>query len=207
MSDKNKMVLFSSFILLALTFVFFTQKGNGVTQVNPTKSEQSTLSVATSAKTEKLSPLPNSSEPKKVEAVIKELELICKNSKSKLRGALSSGAKPVTEQLAKNLHYKRGGEIFRLRVFTKDTPENSYKKLIFYKEDADGFAQIQEIPKEDQRNPSTETIKKYLSGGEIIYDERDTRLGIDGVEVNYTQVNGEIVKVTSGALNCHYDKP
>ncbi len=44
-----------------------------------------------------------------------------------------------------NLHFKKEGEVFRLREFNDDGPNGDVRKLILYKEDSEGFADIQQI--------------------------------------------------------------
>ncbi len=114
--------------------------------------------------------------------------------------------KASKETLARNLHFKRGGEIFRLRLFLEDGKEGTFEKLILLKENAEGFPVIQKIAEQDQINPSKEVWEKYLKGGEIIYKEIDQRLSIGGREVTFTHVNGKLVKAVSSAGDCFFEE-
>jgi hypothetical protein len=58
---------------------------------------------------------------------------------------------PSVEQMEKlppaweNIHFKKDGQIYRLREFNDDGPNGDIRKLILYKEDADEFAHIEKI--------------------------------------------------------------
>ncbi|OIQ19721.1 MAG: hypothetical protein BM556_04360 [Bacteriovorax sp. MedPE-SWde] len=71
-----------------------------------------------------------------------------------VRDCVLSEAPQVSRLLAKldtalpawqNLHFKKEGEVFRLREFNDDGPNGDVRKLILYKEDSEGFADIQQI--------------------------------------------------------------
>lgn len=111
-----------------------------------------------------------------------------------------------TSQLARNIHFKRDGEIFRLRTFLEDGGQQSYKKLVLFKEDNDGFPQYQKVPKEDQVNPSSLVINRYLLGSEIIYDEMDNEITLSRGEIRYTLLNGKIVKILAPSFNCNFEE-
>lgn len=101
------------------------------------------------------------------------------------------------EAFAENTHFKKNGEVYRIRVFVEDGQNTSFKKLVFFKEDEDGFPQI--ISTKGLINPSKEQIAELLKGGEVIHREADISIELkDGRSFNYSEVNGEIVKVLDG---------
>lgn len=146
-----------------------------------------------------------SSDSMPLNKTLKKIKALCPKSEDKFRSAPETPISKV--QLARNLHFKKNGEIFRLRTFLKDTQESTFTKLVFYKEDSAGFAVIQKIPEQDQINPSKETQMKYLGNGEVIYDEKDIRLSFKKFEINYSVINDEVVKIVAPKLNCYFDKP
>ena len=111
-----------------------------------------------------------------------------------------------TSRMARNIHFKKGEEVYRLRVFLEDSAEKSFEKLVFYKEDSDGFAKYQKIPKADEINPSDDTIRKYIKEFEIIYDESDMSLKTDKGSVFYTLLNGELVKALAPQFDCYFER-
>ncbi len=101
------------------------------------------------------------------------------------------------EAFAENTHFKRDGEVYRIRIFVEDGRNTSYKKLVFFKEDEDGFPQI--IKEKELINPTQEQIDALLAKSEIIHNESDVSIELkDGRVFNYSQVNGEITKVLDG---------
>jgi hypothetical protein len=145
----------------------------------------------------------NNSLPK--DDVLRKIQTLCINLKKAEQ--LKSSDIDDTMQLAKNLHFKKNGHIFRLRIFLEDSEESSYEKLVFYKEDDEGFPRYEKNPKSHERNPSPELIKSYLADSEIIYDEQDIRLTVGEHQIDYTTINSEVVKIASSSLKCFYDKP
>lgn len=124
------------------------------------------------------------------------------------RGNNSAVSNPVGDlnvravnTIAQNIHFRRNGETYRLRKFIEDGKEGSYEKLVFYKEDPDGFARIVAIPKEDEVNPTDETLKKYLRGGKIIYEEGDYQAQTNKGEILFTLQQGKLTK-TLGLSVC-----
>jgi hypothetical protein len=111
------------------------------------------------------------------------------------------------EELATNIHLKKDGSTFRLRVFTEDAENGSYKKLMYYKEDSEGFPQVIEIPSDKSTNPTEEYLESLLQGSEIIYESADLRFALkDGRTVSLTKENDEYIKFTSEKDNCTYEK-
>ncbi|TNF01082.1 MAG: hypothetical protein EP326_05220 [Deltaproteobacteria bacterium] len=101
------------------------------------------------------------------------------------------------EAFAENTHFKKNGEVYRIRVFVEDGQNTSFKKLVFFKEDEDGFPRI--ISTKGLINPTKEQIGELLKGGEVIHREADISIELkDGRAFNYSEVNGEIVKVLDG---------
>ena len=102
------------------------------------------------------------------------------------------------EVFASNTHFKKDGEVYRIRVFVEDGQNTSFKKLVFFKEDDDGFPRI--IKDKQKINPSEEEIKSYLEGAEVIHQEADVSIELkDGRSFNYSEVNGKVTKVLEGA--------
>ena len=58
-----------------------------------------------------------------------------------------------------------------VRVFNDDGPKGTYRRLILYKEDEQGFPRKQEIPKDHEFTPNKEIIESYISEGELVYNE------------------------------------
>ncbi len=111
------------------------------------------------------------------------------------------------ESLAHNLHYKKEGEVFRIRVFLEDGDNGSFQKLVHYKEDRDGFPQIQPLPKDKEREPSAEYLKSFYKDAQILHDEKDYRLELkDGREISISEINGKIVKLNSQQDDCLIEK-
>jgi hypothetical protein len=102
------------------------------------------------------------------------------------------------EVFASNTHFKKDGEVYRIRVFVEDGQNTSFKKLVFFKEDDDGFPRI--IKDKQKINPSEEEIKSYLEGAAVIHQEADVSIELkDGRSFNYSEVNGKVTKVLDGA--------
>ena len=111
------------------------------------------------------------------------------------------------EELAINTHFQKDGEVFRLRIFIDDATNGSYKKLVFYKEDADGFPLMIKTPLEKSTNPTDSYIKSFLNGSEILHISKDLRLELkDGRSLTVTEENGEIIKLNSEQDNCLFEK-
>lgn len=111
------------------------------------------------------------------------------------------------EEFATNLHIKKDGSTYRLRVFTEDAENGSYKKLMYYKEDSEGFPQVIEIPADKSTNPTEEYLESLIQGSEIIHEAADVRFSLkDGRTVSLTKENGEYTKFTSKKDNCYYEK-
>jgi hypothetical protein len=111
------------------------------------------------------------------------------------------------EELAKNTHFKKNGEVYRLRIFIDDATNGSYKKLVFYKEDQEGFPEIVNTSGNKAITPSNEYIQSFLEGGEVIYESQDMRLELKDQRVlTVTEENGEIVKLNSEQDNCLFEK-
>jgi hypothetical protein len=79
------------------------------------------------------------------------------------------------QRLAKNIHFRKNGQVFRVRIFLEDGEQGTYEKLVYYKEDKDGFPRIVPLDDELAIRPTKKTIDTLLEGGEIIYDETETR--------------------------------
>lgn len=111
------------------------------------------------------------------------------------------------EIFASNTHFKKNGEIYRLRVFSEDSGNGSFKKLIYYKEDDSGFAEVVETPKDKSTNPTEEYIESFFENGEIIQETADIHLELrDGRTITLTEENGEFTKYKSSKENCFYEK-
>ncbi|MBK26696.1 MAG: hypothetical protein CME70_22035 [Halobacteriovorax sp.] len=111
------------------------------------------------------------------------------------------------ESLAHNIHYRKDGEVFRVRVFLEDGNNGSFQKLVHYKEDKDGFPHILPLPKGKEREPSAEYLKSFYAGAEILHDEKDYRLELkDGREISISEINGKIVKLNSEQDDCLIEK-
>lgn len=111
------------------------------------------------------------------------------------------------EELARNIHYRKSGEVFRLRIFIEDADNGSYRKLVHYKEDADGFPQILKLPEGKEIGPTDTYIQSFLSSSEIIHREKDYRLKLkDGRELRVSEQNGVITKLSSNSDDCFFDQ-
>lgn len=124
----------------------------------------------------------------------------------KIKNHISNVNPSNTSRMARNIHFKKDEEVYRLRVFLEDSAEKSFEKLVFFKEDADGFAEYQKIPKADEINPSDETIRKYIKEYEIIYDESDMSLKTKKGSIFYTLLNGELVKALAPQFDCDFER-
>jgi len=103
----------------------------------------------------------------------------------------------VQEAFAENTHFRKEGEVYRIRVFVEEGQNTSFKKLVLLKEDDDGFPKI--VKGSQINNPTKEQIEEILSGGEVIHHEADISLELkDGRFFNYSEVNGQVTKVLDG---------
>lgn len=109
--------------------------------------------------------------------------------------------------LARNRHFEKDGEIFRVRTFIEDADNGSYTKLVLYKEDEDGFPRIQKLPKGSEVDPTEKYILSFIKGGNVIHVEEDYRAILsDGTELTYSSINGKIVKINSQRDECSVQK-
>jgi hypothetical protein len=67
-----------------------------------------------------------------------------------------------------NIHFRKGGVVFRIREFNDDGPNGDVRKLILYKEDEDGFAHIEKIW---ESGDFERTRQKLLANTEQIHKE------------------------------------
>lgn len=103
----------------------------------------------------------------------------------------------VQEAFAENTHFRKDGDVFRIRVFVEEGQNTSYKKLVLLKEDDDGFPRI--VKGSQINNPTQEQIQEILAEGEVIHREEDVSLELkDGRFFNYSKVNGKVTKVLDG---------
>ncbi len=110
------------------------------------------------------------------------------------------------EELATNLHFVIEGEIFRIRMFIEDASYGSYRKLVYYKEDSQGFPVNIRIPIEHSTNPTDQIIESYIKGGKIVYESADRRINLkDGRSMTYSVLDGELTKFNSDRDNCYFE--
>ena len=111
------------------------------------------------------------------------------------------------EELARNVHYRKNGDIYRLRTFIEDADNGSYRKLVHYKEDADGFPQLLKLPEGKEVEPTAAYINSFLAANEIIHLEKDYRLKLkDGRYISVSEKNGIITKLNSNSDNCFFEQ-
>ena len=128
----------------------------------------------------------------------------------KLREVLNREDKIVDyEPFARNYHYQRNGEIYRIRVFTEDGENGGFSKIVYYKEDSDGFPIIEKTKEiRVQRNKNlnqtiNEEIDKTIGGSQIIYNAQDIHYTMNsGQEMSVSFENNKIKKIIAKDISC-----
>lgn len=196
---KKTILILSIFILGAL----LTWKASPLlekqvateTKSSPTNSPQNTQN-NTKKKDKKLSPHEESAHKKIMAEGLKfcpELEKLM-TKEDKITDSHTFGH---------NIHFKKGNEVHRIRIFTEDGAEGSFEKLVYFVEDQDGFPQIRPIDNKKSVNPSEDYILSLLQGTQTIYDSLDVTYFLNsGKSFNASYVNGKITKVTAQQVNC-----
>ena len=98
-----------------------------------------------------------------------------------------------------NIHFKKNGDIFRLRLFTDDGENGEYRKLVLMKEGPDGFPDIIEKREISPDDNELEVVKNYFKGGEVIYREEAVSFGEDYFAKT---IDGKIVELQSNGKRC-----
>jgi hypothetical protein len=76
------------------------------------------------------------------------------------------------EDLWSNFHIELpNGTVQRVRIFNADGENASYRKLVLFEENEDGFPVKIKLANSESINPTPETISKYKNRGKIIYKE------------------------------------
>lgn len=117
---------------------------------------------------------------------------------------------PERRVLWTNVHLEaEDGTIYRVRTFVDDGPNTSVQRLALYKEDDHGFPELITLPEEQRTNPSEETLKAYLTLGEVIHREDAVGLEAQGQDFFFEIHNDQLIRldITSpeGHLNCLFE--
>lgn len=102
--------------------------------------------------------------------------------------------KKVGSQLPawENLHFKKNGEIYRIREFNDDGPNGDIRKLILYKEDKDEFAHIEKVWKSGD---FSKIRAELLSESEIIHREKAVIIDHKEKNIFVELVNSKITRL------------
>lgn len=185
MTRKQKVVTVCGF-LGAITLFIFLQREEVAKLISTQTSETSKILEAPASDSEGSSDSSTLKETHSVSSFCDDVE------------PFSTADVARAEVFASNTHFKKDGEVYRIRVFVEDGQNTSFKKLVFFKEDDDGFPRI--IKDKQKINPSEEEIKSYLEGAAVIHQEADVSIELkDGRSFNYSEVNGKVTKVLDGA--------
>jgi len=99
------------------------------------------------------------------------------------------------------------GVVQRIRVFNEDGENGSFKKLVLFQEDEDGFPVKLKLEESISTNPSSELVESYRAKGKVIYDEVATSIVLnDGHEIFEKTIDGKVIEKykegPSGRTNC-----
>ncbi|EQC49920.1 hypothetical protein M899_3009 [Bacteriovorax sp. BSW11_IV] len=109
-----------------------------------------------------------------------------------------------------NIHFEaKDGSLMRLRVFMDDGPNGERKKLVLFKEDADGFPNPVIIDEKDIWEPSMETIGKYIADNKVLFDELAEAMVFENGDVFLKKVGGKImeaqINTATGNTQCKFE--
>ncbi len=189
---KLSIILIISLTLIILLKIFFKNE-----QV--ASDEQKTIG----SKTLQLSlkeKLANKSNLSTNVALLEQVQVACKRS--------VNIQNDETRLLWFNIHIQLpSGVVQRIRVFNEDGENGSFRKLVLFQEDEDGFPVKLELNESESINPSLQTINKYKSRGQIIYNELATSTIINNATELFLQtIDGKIKKKylegPTGRQNC-----
>ncbi len=202
--DKKKAIgILIVFILIGCVLSYFSQRTKKINNANHIKTGTVHNSSATKNVTPKKVNLPSSSKREKFAQLKNDALSFCPQLANEINANEKDQNVQAVEQFGHNLHFKKNGEIYRIRIFTEDSTEGSYQKLVYYKEDSDGFPQIIPIQEEESINPSKKQINSYLDSAQIIYESQDLNIQLSsGKSFSVTLENGTITRVNSSTAHC-----
>lgn len=176
---------------------------------------QSNNRLSNNTSVSKVSQLSKNSQPVKKKKISLATERIFKDQYQKIYNDLNEfcpeftsvmGEKQLpiqSEQFAYNLHFKKEDGIYRIRIFLEDGDEGSFEKLVTYKEDRDGFAQILPLSHREERDTSQKHIQELVDDSEIIYESKDLALTFEnGREYSLSLVNGKPTRLSGADILC-----
>lgn len=102
-----------------------------------------------------------------------------------------------------NIHLeKNDGHTYKIRVFNSDSENGVVRKLVYFKDDDEGFPQILK----KHLRPTSDLFTAYMKNGKIIYNEVATRYITDtGVEVFVQKIDDEIKRLKFSFMNKEID--
>jgi len=202
--DKKKAIgILIVFILIGCILSYFSQRTKKINNANRIKTGTTHNSSATNNISAKRVDLPPPREKEKFAQLKNNALSFCPQLANEINEDEKDENIQAVEEFGHNLHFKKNGEIYRIRIFTEDSAEGSYQKLVYFKEDSDGFPEIIPIQEEESINPSQKQINSYLDSAQIIYESQDLNIQLtSGKAFSVTLENGTITRVNSNTVNC-----
>ena len=202
--DKKKAIgILIVFILIGCALSYFSQKTKKINNANRISKNTMHNSNATKNKTHKKVSLPSPNKKEKFAQLKNNALSFCPQLANEINDNEKDENVQAVELFGHNLHFKKNGEIYRIRIFTEDSTEGSYQKLVYYKEDSEGFPEIIPIQEAESINPSKKQINSYLDSAQVIYESQDLNIQLtSGKAFSVTLENGTITRVNSNTVNC-----